>query len=71
MVLTGADLGVGSCWIGLFDRRRISRILDIPEDQSIVALLALGYPASPSTGESIGGVRESSRASLKDISKIV
>lgn len=71
MVLTGADLGVGSCWIGLFDGRRISRILDIPEDQSIVALLALGYPASPSTGESIGGVRESSRASLKDISKIV
>ncbi len=71
MVLTATELGVGSCWIGLFDGRRISRILDIPDDQSIVALLALGYPASTSTDESIGGVRESSRASLKDISKII
>ncbi len=49
----------------------ISAILHIPDDQSIVALLALGYPASPSTDESIGGVKETPRASLKDISKIM
>jgi nitroreductase len=71
MVLTATDLGVGSCWIGLFDMRRVSRILDIPDDRSIVALLALGYPASPSTDSSIGGIRESSRLSVKDISKII
>lgn len=26
MVLTATELGIGSCWIGLFDGRRISRI---------------------------------------------
>jgi nitroreductase len=71
MVLTATELGLGSCWIGLFDGRRISRILDIPDDQNIVALLALGYPAAPSTDDSIGGVKESPRANLKDIIKVI
>ena len=71
MVLTAADLGIGSCWVGLFDRRRISRILDIPANQHIIALLALGYPSSASTDDAIGGIRASSRASLKDITKII
>jgi nitroreductase len=71
MVLTATDLGIGSCWVGLFDGRRISGILDMPEDQHIVALLALGYPAALSTDDSIGGVRGSSRAALRDITKIV
>jgi len=71
MVLTATDLGVGSCWVGMFDGRRISGILDMPGDQHIVALLALGYPAAPSSDDSIGGVRGSSRASLKDITKII
>jgi nitroreductase len=71
MVLTATELDIGSCWIGLFDGRRISRILDIPEDHNIVALLALGYSSSPSTNGSIGGIKNSSRLSLKDISKIV
>jgi nitroreductase len=71
MVLTATDLGIGSCWVGMFDGRRISGILDMPGDQHIVALLALGYPAAPSTDDSIGGVKGSSRASLKDITKII
>ena len=71
MVLVATELGIGSCWIGLFDGRRISRVLDIPDDQSVVALLALGYTASKSTDESMGGVREITRVALKDISKII
>jgi nitroreductase len=71
MVLTATDLGVGSCWVGMFDGRRVSGILDMPGDQHIVALLALGYPAGQSTDDSIGGVRESPRASLRDIMKII
>ncbi len=71
MVLTAADLGIGSCWVGLFDGRRISGILDIPANQHIIALLALGYPTSTSTDDAIGGIRASSRASLKDITKII
>lgn len=45
MVLTAWDLGIGSCWIGWFDEKRTKKILNIPEDQEIIAFLTLGYPS--------------------------
>ena len=69
MVLTATDIGIGSCWVWIFDERRVSRILDIPEDQRIIALLALGYPIAPI--ESSMGIGKSSRLPLRDISKII
>ena len=71
MVLTATDLGIGSCWIGMFDEKRIGRLLDTPDDLRIVALLTLGYPAASSSEESIGGVKSSLRVKLEEISKII
>ena len=71
MVLTAADLGIGSCWVGIFDEKRISRLLDMPDDHRIVALLALGYPTASSSDESIGGIRSSLRVRVEEISKII
>jgi nitroreductase len=70
MVLTATDLGVGSCWVWIFDERRISRILDMPEDQRIIALLALGYPTVP-IEDSPMGIGKSPRVPMRDISKII
>ena len=70
MVLTAIELGVGSCWVWVFDERRVSRILDIPADQRIIALLALGYPATP-IEDSTKVVGKSPRVPLKDISKVI
>jgi nitroreductase len=36
--------GLGSCWIGSFDEAKVKKLLDVPADQRVVALLALGYP---------------------------
>jgi len=44
MMLRATDLGLGSCWLGAFNERKIKQILDIPEPVRIVALMALGYP---------------------------
>ncbi len=44
MVLTAWDLGIGSCWIGWFDEKRVKVILDIPKDQEVIAMITLGYP---------------------------
>jgi nitroreductase len=44
MVLTAWDLGIGSCWIGWFDEKRIRSLLDIPKQEEVIAMLTLGYP---------------------------
>jgi len=45
MVLRAVDLGLGSCWIGRFDRERVREILELDENTHIVVLLPVGYPA--------------------------
>jgi nitroreductase len=46
-VLAAADRGLGTCWIGMFDRRRARRVLKIPSGVNLIALIALGWPADP------------------------
>jgi nitroreductase len=43
--LQAAELGLGTCWIGSFDPKKCRRILSIPDDITIVELMAVGYPA--------------------------
>lgn len=44
MVLTAWELGIGSCWIGWFDEKKVKKLLDIPKNEEIIDLLTLGYP---------------------------
>ncbi|MDE7380235.1 MAG: nitroreductase family protein [Clostridia bacterium] len=39
------ELGIGSCWVGYFDPAKVRSAFAIPEDEKIIALLPLGYPA--------------------------
>lgn len=43
MVLAATGEGLGTCWIGSFDEEDVKSILKVPEDWSVVAMLALGY----------------------------
>lgn len=45
MMLQAFELGVGSCWVGLFNADQVSQILDLPEEVTVSALLPMGYPA--------------------------
>jgi nitroreductase len=45
MVLATWSIGVGSCWVGDFVESDVKRLLGIPEEYRVVALLSLGYPA--------------------------
>lgn len=42
--LAAASLGMGTCWIGAFNEGEVKRILDVPNDVRVVALMPLGYP---------------------------
>jgi len=43
--LAAAEEGLGTCWIGAFDADEVKRLLGMPPDVVVVALLPVGYPA--------------------------
>ena len=45
IVLEAVELGLGTCWIGAFKENEVKKLLKIPKDKRVVALLAIGYPA--------------------------
>lgn len=44
--LAAHELGLGTVILGIFDEQEISKLLDIPEDRELTALIALGWPES-------------------------
>ena len=49
MANAGWALGLGTCWVGHFDREKIAALLKLPEDWPVFTILPFGYPdpASP------------------------
>ena len=43
IALAAAELGIGSCWIGWFNKKRARKLLGLPLHVELVALIALGY----------------------------
>jgi nitroreductase len=44
IVLRAVELGLGSCYIGLLDEKKLKKELEIPEDYVLHYALAIGYP---------------------------
>ncbi|NVM34667.1 MAG: nitroreductase family protein [Candidatus Lokiarchaeota archaeon] len=44
ILLRAHTLGIGSCWIGAFNRKVVRKILKIPEDWHIPSMAIFGYP---------------------------
>ena len=45
MVISAWSLGIGSCWIGACNEKKVKNLLKIPDGWKVVALLTFGYPA--------------------------
>ena len=45
MVIAAWAMGVGPCWIGDFKEEKVKKLLSIPENWNVVALVSFGYPA--------------------------
>ena len=45
MCLQATELGLATCWIGSFYPDKVKPVVGIPEDVTIIELLAVGYPA--------------------------
>nr|MDO8086401.1 nitroreductase family protein [Candidatus Sigynarchaeum springense] len=46
MVLYCTSVGLGTCWIGAFNKENVRKTCHVPDSHEIIALLAVGY-ASP------------------------
>jgi nitroreductase len=44
MILVATALSYGTCWIGAFSKNEIRKILKIPENLAVIALLPVGIP---------------------------
>ena len=42
IVLEAVELGLGSCWVRLFDEKKVKQVLDLPEHLFVVALIPVG-----------------------------
>ena len=42
--LAAWEYGVGSVIMGIFDAEKVAELLQLPEDEEAVALIAIGYP---------------------------
>jgi len=44
MTLRAVDLGLGTCWVMMFDQEKVKQILGLGDNYNVVALLPVGYP---------------------------
>lgn len=58
IVLQAVELELGTCWIGAFKEEEVKKILNIPEDKKVVALLTVGYPGESPDKKSRKDVKE-------------
>jgi len=50
MTLRAVDLGLGSCWIMMFDKEKVKKLLELEDKYTVVALLPIGYPDQNPSG---------------------
>jgi nitroreductase len=46
ITLAAVEEGLGTCWIGAFNEKKVKEILSIPDNIRVVALLPIGYPSA-------------------------
>ncbi|MBN2502500.1 MAG: nitroreductase family protein [Anaerolineales bacterium] len=47
LTLAAADLGLGTCWVGSFDRDAVIDVLKLPAEAEPLVILPIGYAADP------------------------
>lgn len=63
IALAAEDLGIGTCMLGWYDERKLSRILALPRSKSIELVISLGYRRE--------GCQTSRERKLKERSEVI
>lgn len=49
LVLQAQELGIGTCWINMFDPKRAKQFMKLPSGYRVISIIAMGYPAEGGT----------------------
>jgi len=47
LMLRAVEMGLGTCWVGMFDEANVKARLGLPDELRVVNLLAVGHPDEP------------------------
>ena len=47
LMLAAVEKGLTTCWVGLFDNEAVEKILGLPKNQNVIALICLGHSDKP------------------------
>jgi nitroreductase len=54
LMLLAAERGLGTCWVGAFDEKEVSKILNLPKNLRPIVIVPVGFPAEkPSPPERV------------------
>jgi nitroreductase len=59
-VLQAQELGIGTCWVNMFNPKRAKKFFKLSSNYRVVSLIAMGYPAE-------GGTRDRRDLPLEEI----
>ncbi|TSC54033.1 MAG: nitroreductase family protein [Microgenomates group bacterium LiPW_31] len=45
LMMLAQEHGLGSCWVGAFDEKEVTKILNLPENLRPIVILPVGWPA--------------------------
>lgn len=62
MLLAAYGEGIGTCWIGSVDRKRLRALLRVPKAYAITDVVALGFPAESPQVEDVNPADDSGEA---------
>lgn len=44
MILRATEIGLGTCWVFMFNRKKVQELFNLPEHIYVTALIPMGYP---------------------------
>lgn len=62
LILQAAEQGIGTCWLGWFNEKKVKKVLGISNKKKVCLLISMGYPEAEFE-------REKKRKSLNEIRK--
>lgn len=64
LTLAAIAEGLGTCWIGAFDERKVKSLLRVPHPVKVVAMTPLGYPSKTDLNHPIDESRRKPEADI-------